>query len=308
MPSIEQSQMSLQNIYVPFALRMHGIGLARLQDPNWTGLNLYYHLKRFAMGRETSAETNPAGENRYLFWETVSDGVLFQIGRLLFGELLEPNAASDDFRGEDFLFHVDCVAELWLKETLNAPPELQALKHQINSLHELYEENEEDYFSTLDLDVDESPLHQSFREAASACEEVTIGRCEAYAANYADRVFHDRELCQFVSQLVLEIGIDGGGDSLEPFQWIERRRWPTWVERTLHFREKGACPSCGRQFHEFSSPPQIDHIVPLSRGGTNDLVNLQLLCAPCNNRKSANLVDVRSSIPAYLGRMRSRWS
>lgn len=31
----------------------------------------------------------------------------------------------------------------------------------------------------------------------------------------------------------------------------------------------------------------VDHIMPLARGGTNDRKNLQLLCQPCNLRKSA---------------------
>ncbi|OBU85472.1 hypothetical protein MY55_15935 [Chromobacterium subtsugae] len=33
----------------------------------------------------------------------------------------------------------------------------------------------------------------------------------------------------------------------------------------------------------------VDHIKPLSRGGTDDLENLQFLCRPCNSAKGARL-------------------
>jgi hypothetical protein len=36
-------------------------------------------------------------------------------------------------------------------------------------------------------------------------------------------------------------------------------------------------------------PFQVDHIWPVSRGGTDRLVNLQTLCAPCNRAKSATV-------------------
>ena len=32
----------------------------------------------------------------------------------------------------------------------------------------------------------------------------------------------------------------------------------------------------------------LDHIVPLAEGGINDVANLQLLCAPCNNSKGGH--------------------
>ena len=47
--------------------------------------------------------------------------------------------------------------------------------------------------------------------------------------------------------------------------------------------QKGRCSYCGRTL----APRylQIDHKYPFSRGGGNEIGNLQLLCTPCNMRK-----------------------
>lgn len=44
-------------------------------------------------------------------------------------------------------------------------------------------------------------------------------------------------------------------------------------------------PTCRKSFEHIKA--HIDHIVPLSRGGTNWPRNLQLLCVSCNTRKGA---------------------
>lgn len=52
------------------------------------------------------------------------------------------------------------------------------------------------------------------------------------------------------------------------------------------------CLRCGM------SPPEIkltpDHVVPLSKGGTNYIDNIQPLCFDCNRRKSAQMIDYRT--------------
>ena len=45
----------------------------------------------------------------------------------------------------------------------------------------------------------------------------------------------------------------------------------------------GRCALCGITKND--SPLDVDHIIPRSRGGSNDISNLQVLCAKCNRTK-----------------------
>lgn len=61
--------------------------------------------------------------------------------------------------------------------------------------------------------------------------------------------------------------------------------------RTIHPRKRYkilqkynfTCCACGKTSDEI--PLEIDHIIPVSKGGTNDEKNLQVLCYECNQRK-----------------------
>ena len=50
-------------------------------------------------------------------------------------------------------------------------------------------------------------------------------------------------------------------------------------------RAKGCCEYCQSQEQYSPDPFSVEHIIPLSKGGPNDLSNLAFACQGCNNRK-----------------------
>lgn len=61
--------------------------------------------------------------------------------------------------------------------------------------------------------------------------------------------------------------------------------WP--LRNSILERDGGICSYCG------SDGPKMcaDHVVPLSRGGSNDPENLVACCGPCNVSKSDRLLS-----------------
>lgn len=54
--------------------------------------------------------------------------------------------------------------------------------------------------------------------------------------------------------------------------------------KALFVKQKGRCIYCSKGLGDTY---HVDHIQPLSRGGSNHPANLQLTCGPCNNNKRA---------------------
>ncbi len=50
----------------------------------------------------------------------------------------------------------------------------------------------------------------------------------------------------------------------------------------------GCCEYCWSQEEYSPDPFSVEHIIPLSRGGNDDLDNLAFACQGCNNRKYVN--------------------
>jgi 5-methylcytosine-specific restriction endonuclease McrA len=73
--------------------------------------------------------------------------------------------------------------------------------------------------------------------------------------------------------------IEGGGGSYTLKEW----------KALLTHHER--CPGCGRSWQDIPPPAtgasviHADHIVPVAKGGTSNIENIQPLCYSCNSRK-----------------------
>ena len=62
---------------------------------------------------------------------------------------------------------------------------------------------------------------------------------------------------------------------------------PPAVRKYVFERDRYCCKSCNCNHKQ--TELTIDHIIPLARGGSNDISNLQTLCRRCNIRKRDSL-------------------
>ena len=82
-------------------------------------------------------------------------------------------------------------------------------------------------------------------------------------------------------------------DSIDPFEVFDAAGW-----HCEHCGKETPKDKRGTKDHD---APELDHIIPLSKGGSHTLDNVQLLCRQCNSEKSDKLPDewleTNSSIP-----------
>ncbi|EMI9071989.1 HNH endonuclease [Acinetobacter baumannii] len=66
--------------------------------------------------------------------------------------------------------------------------------------------------------------------------------------------------------------------------WGSGRGGRPWrrLKAKIHLRDEWTCQCCGIVTKDL----ELDHIVNVARGGTDDESNLQSLCVPCHKKKT----------------------
>lgn len=89
------------------------------------------------------------------------------------------------------------------------------------------------------------------------------------------RVFH----------VVLAELIDRLNDPIDETAFSPRReRIPDDIKVSVWRRDGGCCVRCGSR-----EKLEYDHVIPVSKGGSNTIRNIELLCESCNRAKSAKI-------------------
>ncbi len=95
-----------------------------------------------------------------------------------------------------------------------------------------------------------------------------------YATAYSDGVLNSK----IAREVLTEFSINGN----PPI--FERLSIPDDVKMFVWQRDGGRCVKCGSQENL-----EYDHIIPVSKGGSNSARNIQLLCENCNRSKGGNI-------------------
>ena len=281
------------------SLKLYAFGINKLHDPNWTGLDMFYLVKDLLR--------DDSNDHEFLY-TTMKEGLLFQLGKCFYDMYFNHSRLNEEdfmntfeIRGEHLLWYLEDFINLLIDLGVSKDNvSINSLQTSLEKVFSVYEDDEEKYYDFL-KNRDGELLKAAYVLSKLFKSHIENGR-QLYATVFAERVFHDRVLCEFISNLLVTIGYDGTTDNEDaPKAWVERKTLPSWAKKAITARDRGLCAECQTNIvDELSDDGHFDHIVPLYHGGTNDLSNFQLLCAQCNLSKNKKIIEVKSSIPGYL--------
>lgn len=71
---------------------------------------------------------------------------------------------------------------------------------------------------------------------------------------------------------------------------VERGKVSNKMRFAIYARDGYRCKMCGRYFGKYSKGLEIDHIIPIAKGGKTEMSNLQTLCHNCNYKKGDKIL------------------
>ena len=163
----------------------------------------------------------------------------------------------------------NCISEYNRRKIESETPEQKKQKHERTKNWRLARLEEERERSRNYHHQNRARILEQKREYTKNHKEQISVRVKAWRSANRDR----KNITEAVR--VQRIRANGGSFTVEE-----------WLALCAHFFNR--CLSCGKE-----CALHIDHVIPVSKGGTSDISNLQPLCRSCNSTKATNDTDYR---------------
>lgn len=98
---------------------------------------------------------------------------------------------------------------------------------------------------------------------------------------FIELVLSNDSLCCFYIEEISASSIHPA--SYNPIKYFERESIPEYIRNYVMIRSNGQCEL--RLDGCMGVATEVDHIIPVSKGGSNDVNNLQASCSSCNKKK-----------------------
>ncbi len=82
--------------------------------------------------------------------------------------------------------------------------------------------------------------------------------------------------------------------NLPPIIKGKPRRWSLKAKKKKLLKRSTVCHWCGEPLTEQTAT--VDHVVPLKRGGLNNLNNMVLACEPCNSKRGHDMPELTEQV------------
>ena len=150
-------------------------------------------------------------------------------------------------------------------------------------------------------------IKEEFRDNAESNLQYKIYKSELLIEEYSEEISKEKLLLQELKEQLIKMKNNPSLKSklndeifIDDNKCKNRINLPKGLRHEVFKRDGYRCVECGASVDD-GATLHIDHIIPLSRGGSDELDNLQTLCKDCNMNKS-NLYQkprIRSRVKYY---------
>lgn len=279
-----------EKIDINLALKLYQTCLTKLFDNDWMGLNFYYYLKPYVRnGKIINCKTNVKG-------------ILWILGNYIYREFfysaendlfmtIFPNDPPleegdiDSLKGDKLILHLEYVYNAIVHHCATRTKNLAIFATDLEKINALqysdsYKDNRKYFIGATKGKRKYFSIYN--KVICDYSQDIIKPLEEKYTRYIYNQIFHYKELCEYIAESVRDLGLYGD-ENMSIKKYIGYKKTNDRIKAILLKIGQGKCAICNIEINKKTMT--IDHIIPLSQAGHNDLVNLQATCLQCNHDK-----------------------